>query len=88
MEHMSKDVHEREIAARLRSTFATVFKELPFDLDRSMSNTTEWTSLRHVQFLSGIEKQFGVEFEPVEVAQLTSVAAIVSFLANRVGAKG
>jgi acyl carrier protein len=67
---------------QLQTIFVQVFRSVNVDfaLTLSMDNTPQWTSLRHVRLLSGIEKQFGVEFEPTQIAKLTSVRAIVEFL--------
>ena len=38
----------------------------------------KWDSLRHLIFISGIEQEFGIEFDMATIAELTNVGELVS----------
>jgi acyl carrier protein len=73
---------------RVRAAFCEIFPQTPFDESLSMDNFAEWTSVRHVQLLSAIEKLFDLEFDPTQVARLRSVRSLLEFLELEVGRRG
>lgn len=44
--------------------------------DSSQSTLGNWTSFRHIQMITALEKAFGVRFETTEVVAGTSVAEL------------
>lgn len=63
---------------RLREVLASVF---PVDAaalrdDDSPKTIAEWDSVAHVNLVLSLEAEFGVQFSPDEIAELTSVGAI------------
>jgi acyl carrier protein len=63
---------------RLRSVFASVFGLDPARVqdDDSYETIPEWDSVNHINLILALEAEFGVEFDPGEIAELGSVAAI------------
>jgi acyl carrier protein len=45
-----------------------------------MGSTPGWDSLGHMSVVVGLEKEFGVRFQPFRLPQLTDVPAIVRVL--------
>jgi len=63
---------------RIRSVFSSV---LGINADRltdedSPSTIAEWDSLSHISLVMALEAEFGVQFEPEDLAGMASVAAI------------
>jgi acyl carrier protein len=65
------------VAAVLRVPTAEV------DDDTGTSTTAEWTSLRHVQIVSGVEKAYGVRLTAREARTCRSVRALREVLAGK-----
>jgi len=61
---------------------ASVFK-VPSErihAETSMSDLAEWNSLNHIVFITGIQKEAGLRFRPVEIARATSIRAILDLV--------
>ena len=63
---------------RIRSVFSSV---LGINADRltdedSPATIAEWDSLSHISLVMALEAEFGVQFEPEDLAGMASVAAI------------
>lgn len=44
------------------------------------ADVAQWDSLRHLIFISGVEQEFGVEFEMDAIAKMTRVADLVALI--------
>lgn len=44
--------------------------------DSSQGTLGNWTSFRHIQMITALEKAYGVRFETIEVVRATSVAEL------------
>jgi acyl carrier protein len=67
-----------EITPRIERVFARVFgKRAPFSLDVSRLNEPKWTSLRHVEFLIGLEQEFGIRFDGADATDMTTILAVI-----------
>lgn len=64
--------------ARLRSVIAAVFGTDPARLsdDDSPRTIAAWDSVNHIHLVLALEAEFGIQFDPGEVASLTSVGLI------------
>lgn len=72
---------------RLQEVFARVFKgKVRFSPELSQEKEPRWDSLRHVELLVGIEKEFGIRFDGSDAVELVSVQAILAALRERSGA--
>ncbi len=54
--------------------------------DLSAESTETWDSFRHLQLILSIEDEYGVQFDPQRIPELTSVARIEEALQQK-GAK-
>ncbi len=75
---------------RLRQIFASVFGIDPDSLGEEDSPTSipEWDSVNHIHLILSLESEFGVSFDPGEIGELSTVAAIASRLERFAGADG
>ena len=67
---------------RVVEILATIFS-LPKEgitSDTSPATIENWDSMGHLMLVLDLEQQFGVEFSPEEVENLSSVSAIVNVL--------
>ena len=73
---------------RMRVVLSSVLKvpQQRITADASQLTIGEWDSVAHMRLILAIESEFGVSFDPDEIAGLTSVSAIQAFLAREVGA--
>ncbi|GAA0252959.1 hypothetical protein GCM10010492_61970 [Saccharothrix mutabilis subsp. mutabilis] len=72
------------IEGRVRDVIASVFSVHPDELPARLDPDTlpGWTSLRQVQLVLALEREFGVEVDPTLVPDLVSERAIVEMLAE------
>lgn len=75
------------IEARVRDLIASVFSLAPDELPARLepASLPGWSSLRQVQLMLALEKEFGVEVDPNVIPDLVSEQAIVSYV-NEVAA--
>ena len=52
-------------------------------LNTSQENCENWNSLRHLNLVSELEDEFGVEFEPEEIAEMHSVNSIIEMIKKK-----
>jgi acyl carrier protein len=74
-----------DIQARLARCFQAVFVDLdPAQIsEASTSTVASWDSLNHINLLTVIGEEFGVEVDYEESAELTSYAAMAEHLNRR-----
>lgn len=60
-----------------------VFETQGLTKDCSQSNCEKWDSLHHLNLIVELEDEFDTEFEPEEIAEMKSFAAIKSALEAR-----
>ena len=48
--------------------------------DSSRGNTEQWDSLRHLQIVSGLEEEFGIDIPIDKVAEILSVSDILRYV--------
>jgi acyl carrier protein len=72
---------------RLRNVFAAVFGVEPTVLnDADSPETIEgWDSVKHIQLVLALESEFGMQFEPDEIAELIKFGVIRELLEARTG---
>ena len=67
-----------DIAPRIERVFARVFgRRAPFSLDVCRLNEPQWTSLKHVEFLIGLEQEFGIRFDGADATDMTTIVAVI-----------
>jgi acyl carrier protein len=78
-------MNSQPIPASLREIFADTL-ELPADEitpELNTDSTETWDSFRHLQLILAIEGEYGVQFDPQQIPELTSVARIQESLAAK-----
>ena len=70
------------IEGRVRDAIASVFSLRPDRLPARLAPDTVpgWSSLRQVQLMLALEKEFGVEVDPSAIPELVSEEAIISYV--------
>lgn len=51
----------------------------------STENVDSWDSVHHLNLVLALEQEFGLQFEPEEIDQMTSVEKIVRVLSAKLG---
>lgn len=76
--------HE-ELTPRIQKIFDKVFGP-KVNFHRTLSRTDEprWTSLKHIELLIALEKEFNVRFDGGDATEMTNVAVIIEKLLERV----
>jgi acyl carrier protein len=73
-----------EVTSRIESVFTRVFgARTPFAVDLSRLDEPRWNSLKHMEFLVGLEQEFGVRFDGADATDMTSIPEVV----ERIGSK-
>src|SRR5438105_12482652 len=70
----------QELYATVSPVAAQVLRIPQFDSTVSMSSTSSWDSLKHVQLLSAVERKFGIEISGDDAFRLTSAEKLVRYL--------
>ena len=65
---------------QLETLFKTVMGTNEFRTDFSMKSLPQWDSLKHVELLTEIEEQFGIDIDLQDIMKMTSVPAILQVL--------
>lgn len=73
------------LPASLREIVADTLEIAPEEVTPELNTETaeNWDSFRHLQLMLAVEGEYGVQFDPSALAQLTSVAAIQDALAKK-----
>jgi acyl carrier protein len=72
----------QQVPSSLRNIFADVLEISPDEVtsETGVATVDNWDSFRHLQAILAIEDEYGVQFDPQRIAQLTTVALIQSEL--------
>jgi acyl carrier protein len=62
-----------------------VLEEISNDI--SMENCVNWDSLSHLHIIIEIEMEFGISFEPEEIAEIRSLEKISDILEKKITSK-
>lgn len=67
-----------EITPRIERVFARVFgARAPFSARLSRLDEPLWTSMKHVEFLVGLEQEFDIRFDGADATDMTSIPVVV-----------
>ena len=72
----------REELKQLETLFKKTMGTKEFRDDLSMTTVTGWDSLKHVEFLTEIEEQFGINIDIQDIMKMTDVLSIKQVLAK------
>ena len=78
------------LESRLREVFAAVLGVDPTTLsvDDSPNTIADWDSVNHIHLILALEGEYGVAFDPGEIAELVTVGVIAERLAGSSGTDG
>jgi len=73
------------VPSSLRDILADIFEISPEQVtpDLSMETVESWDSFRHLQAILAIEGEYGVQFDPQRIPELTSVSLLQSELEKK-----
>jgi acyl carrier protein len=73
-----------EMTARIQKVFGTVFgSRVPFHPDLCRAREGRWTSLKHVELLVALEKEFGVRFDGADATDMISIPVVIEKVGQR-----
>ena len=70
---------------RILNIMKEVFDNASIDTTCSQLNCENWDSLRHLSLISYLEDEFEVEFEPEDIAEMTSFEKIKEIICAKQG---
>ena len=74
---------ETEIIKRLKNIFEKNFNQKISKVDElEFGKNKKWDSLRHIQIIISIEKEFDIKIKTSDVGQLTSFHKIKKYIIN------
>jgi len=64
---------------------SNVFEEnlKKINLNSNMKNIKNWDSVSHLNFLFSLEKEFGIDFDPMTIVKLTSIKNIINYISKQ-----
>ena len=69
--------------SRLETVFKTTLGIDAVSAELSQTNCDVWDSVNHLNLVLALEAEFGVTFEPEEIAAMQSLAAVEKILAAK-----
>jgi acyl carrier protein len=77
-------VSPEEINSRIEKAFVFVFgRHVIFNPHLERANTPRWTSLRHVEFIVALEREFGVRFDGADATDMVSIPIVMDRIRQR-----
>jgi acyl carrier protein len=78
-------MNSQQVPLLLRDVVADVLEISPEEVKPDLSNASveTWDSFRHLQLMLAIESEFGVQFDPQLIPDLTTVARIEAALEQK-----
>ena len=72
----------QQVPSSLRDIFADTLEIAPEKVtpDLDAETVDNWDSFRHLQLILSIEGEFGVQFDPQQIPELTTVSKILKVL--------
>ena len=74
-----------QVPLSLRNIVADILEISPEEVtpDLSSASVETWDSFRHLQLILALESEFGVQFDPQQIPELTTVAEIEAVLEQK-----
>ena len=78
-------MNSQQVPLPLRDVVADVLEISPEEVrpDLSSASVETWDSFRHLQLILAIESEFGVQIDPQQIPDLTTVASIEAVLEQK-----
>ena len=72
----------QQVPPSLRDIFADVLEISPDEVtsDLGVGTAENWDSFRHLQVILALEGEYGVQFDPQKIAELTTVSKLLAEL--------
>ena len=86
MVHVSENLTSSDgILAKVQDVFRAELddEDLVIGPDTSQKNLRAWDSLAHIRLVSGIESEFDIQFNLIEIEQINSVRQFVQLILER-----
>lgn len=71
------------ISARLETVFKTTFGIDAVPAELSQKNCEAWDSVNHLNLVLALEAEFGIAFEPEEIAAMRDISSVKKILAAK-----
>lgn len=74
-----------QVPTSLRELLADIFEISPEQVtpELNMESVDSWDSFRHLQAILALEGEYGVQFDPQRIPELTSVALLLAELEKK-----
>ena len=78
---------KEEITGKLESVFQKVLEENDITITRETTaqDIEKWDSLRHIQLISEVERDFGIKFKLREVVSMKNVGDLIDLIHAKQG---
>jgi len=74
----------QEISSRVEKAFHAVFgNRIAFHPQLDRANESRWTSLKHVEFIIALEREFGLRFDGADATDMISMAIVMDRIRQR-----
>jgi len=75
----------QQVPSSLRDILADILEISPEQVtpDLSIGTVDNWDSFRHLQVILAVEGEYGVQFDPQQIPELTSVSSLQSELEKK-----
>ena len=78
-------MNSQQVPSSLRDILADILEISPVEVTPNLKADTveSWDSFRHLQVILAVEGEYGVQFDPQRIPELTSVALLQSELEKK-----
>lgn len=79
---------EPEVLTELQPIFDDIFgsDSVPLNMETTSDDIGTWDSVAHVSVIVGVEKAFGIMFDPDEMMEMESVGSLVAAVRTKTDA--
>ncbi len=70
---------------RIKNVFNGVFKgTIDFNLELNRETENRWNSIKHIEFLVALEREFNLRFDGSDATEMNSIKKIISLIDQRI----
>ena len=70
---------DAQVTARVQRVFEGIFRrDLAFSTRLDRAQEPRWTSLQHIEFLIGLEREFGIRFDGADATDMSTMPVVLS----------
>ena len=74
----------QELNGRIEKVFTSVFgRQVRFTSELDRASVPRWTSLKHVEFIDALEREFGIRFDGADATDMISIPAVMDRVLQR-----